>query len=148
MKKPHVFQQIQLIFWFIFAALLIFAVTAIMLAPKVNATINWSPQDLETLKSVIVILALGGIPAGFIFHTHQVKKIPADIPLHNKLLQYRNSYFIKIVTLEALAIIALIGHLISADKSFAIIFGLLFVAYTLNMPRWQNIIKEINVVEE
>lgn len=70
------------------------------------------------------------------------------MPLNNKLLKYRNSYFIKIVTLEALAIIALIGHLISADKSFAIIFGLLFVAYMLNMPRWQNIMKEIDVLEE
>lgn len=148
MNKPPVFLQIRFIFWFIFATLLIFAVTAITLAPKVNAIVSWSPQDLETLKSVIVILALGGIPAGFIFHTHQVKKIQTDMPLNNKLLKYRNSYFIKIVTLEALAIIALIGHLISADKSFAIIFGLLFVAYMLNMPRWQNIMKEINVLEE
>ncbi|ASB49646.1 hypothetical protein [Alkalitalea saponilacus] len=148
MEKPNYLKQILLFYWFIFAALLVFAFIAISLGSKVSGVLDWSLQDVETLKSVIIILALGGIPAGFIFHNKKIKKLPQEMDMDNRIKQYRNSFFIKIVTFEALGIISLIGYLVSGDFAFVMIFALLFVAFLLNIPIKERIINELEPKNE
>jgi hypothetical protein len=151
MQKNKNITQIQYLYWGIFAVLILLALTASAIVTKNGALVVWTLQDIETLKSVIILLALGGIPAGFIFHTKKIKKIEPSLPIEQKLNQYRSSFFIKIVTFEGLGILSLIGYLVSADKTFLMIFGLLFVAYLLNIPVEHKILDEIghdNTIEE
>ncbi|TCO09625.1 hypothetical protein [Natronoflexus pectinivorans] len=148
MEKPNYLKQILLFYWFVFVALLVFAFIAVSVGSMVSGALDWSLQDVETLKSLIIILALGGIPAGFIFHNKKIKKLPADMAMNDRIKQYRNSFFIKIVTFEALGIISLIGYLVSGDFAFIMIFALLFVAFLLNIPIKERIINELEVKNE
>lgn len=109
---------------------------------------DWSVNEKETFKSVIIVLALLGIPAGFAFHKKRISRLPAGLLLDKKLKEYRVSFFVKIVTIEALSIIALTGYLFSADVVFLIIFGLLFVVYLLNIPTKMRVFSGLQTDDE
>lgn len=127
--------------------LLMFAISIIVVAiyGKVWA---WSVVSKETFKSVIVILSLMGIPAGYAFHKKWISHLSSGLSVSEKLRQYRISFFIKIVTLEALAIIALTGYLFSADVVFLLIFGLLFLAFVLNTPNRSRVMNDLEANQE
>ncbi|MDG5799177.1 hypothetical protein QA597_02245 [Marinilabiliaceae bacterium ANBcel2] len=145
MHKPDYFKQIVFVYWTIFSLLLIFAAVAILVAPIVFGVVDWSHSDSEILRSILIILALTGIPAGFIFHSRNIKKIPdGDYEEHVKMKRYRNSFFVKIITLEAMALLSLMGYLLSLNHSFLMIFTLLIVAYLLNIPTKSKISEELS----
>jgi hypothetical protein len=143
MRNNKFFKQIRVVYWGVLLALLAFATISFILVAKIGAAVSWERESLETLKSVIILLALGGIPAGFVFHNKMVRKISPDLTLDDKLRLFRNSFFIKIATIEALCILSLIGFIASAHFSFFHIFALLFVTYVLNVPLMKKIEKEL-----
>jgi uncharacterized membrane protein YbjE (DUF340 family) len=144
---PHL-KQIQTIYWVIFVALIFMFGISIFVLAKFGSVWDFSINDRETFKSVIVILALFGMPAGYAFHKKRMSHLPADLPLEEKLRVFKTSFFIKIVTLEALAITALTGYLFSADVVFLFIFGLLFIAYLLNIPTRLGVLSELESNKE
>lgn len=112
--------------------------------------LDWTLSQRENLKSVILILSLGGIPASYFFHSQKVKHIISDLPMQTKINQFKISFLIKIITLEALAVLGILSFMITADNTFLYIFSLLFVAYLINRPTKNSIIEEIeaNTPEE
>lgn len=143
MKDKSV-QSLKLIYWAIFAAMVVFTLVAVVLAPRFAGVAALELHQIETLKSVIIILALAGIPSGFIFHTRKVRRIPADLAWAGKMRLYRNSFIFKIALLESLAILSLIGFLLSVNMSFLYITLLLLVAYLLNIPTREKIVLELD----
>lgn len=143
MKDKSV-QSLKLIYWVIFATMVAFTIVAVVLAPRFAGVAALEPPLIETLKSVIIILALAGIPSGFIFHTRKVRHIPTDLDWGGKMKLYRNSFIFKIALLESLAILSLIGFLLSVNMSFLYITLLLLVAYLLNIPTRDKIALELN----
>ncbi len=123
----------------------------IMFTVTVYFSLTYGPMlglpknNAETLKSIIVILALIGMPAGYSFNKRRLKKIPGELLLIEKLKIYRSSFFIKIVFVEALAILTLTGYLITSDNVFLLIFGLFFMVYLLNTPNKEKITSEIEL---
>jgi len=144
-KQPPIFNQVVLLFWFIFGTLLLFGLIALVIGPMVENAINWPVTHLETLRLTIIVLSLVGIPAGFVFHNHVVKKIPPELPPEKKIEKYRNSFLVKMVLFESLAIIALMGYLISLDISFILIYATLMLAYLTNKPNWRSVQNELNI---
>lgn len=145
--QTNYFKQMRLIYWLVFAFLLLFAVTAIVLAPMFTGVIEWTRSEVETFKTIIILLALAGIPAAFVLHSKRVRKISATLPFHDKVRQYKAGFFIKIITLEALAVLTLIGYLVTYEKTFLYMFALLFTAYLLTMPIASKISKELEVID-
>lgn len=143
MLQSSVLKQIQIIYWVIFTALFFMFGISIYVLAKFGSVWDWAINDIEIFKSVIVVLALFGIPAGYAFHKKRMSHLPNELAFEEKLKQYRISFFIKIVTLEALSIIALTGFLFSGDVAFLIIFGLLFITYLLNIPTKARVLEEL-----
>ncbi len=143
MQTNRVVRQIKLIFWAIWVALLAALITILIMRSAFGALIDYSLSQREMLKSVILILSLGGIPASYFFHSKKIKHIPRSMPMIEKLKQFRTSFFIKLATLEALAFLALLGHLLTADFTFIYVFTLLFIAYSINMPSKRSIFNEL-----
>ena len=143
MKDKSV-QSLQIIYWAIFGAMVAFTVVAVVLAPRFAGLAALAQHQIETLKSVIIILALAGIPSGFIFHNRKVRRIPVDIDWKGKMKLYRNSFIFKIALLESLAILSLIGFLLSVNMSFLYIALLLLVTYLLNIPTREKIELELD----
>lgn len=147
MQQDKIIRQIILIFWVLLGALTAMLFTALIIVKNIGPVIEWTVTQKETLKSVILILALGGIPASYFFHTKKVKHITQDLPITEKLKQFRNSFFIKITTLEALSVLGLLAYMLTADTTFLYVFALLFLAYIINRPSKNNILNEIEPEE-
>jgi len=143
MKDKKV-QSLQLIYWAIFLGMVVFTIVAVVLAPRFAGLAALELHQVETLKSVIIILALAGIPSGFVFHNRKVRRIPADLHWAGKMKLYRNSFIFKIALLESLALLSLIGFLLSVNMSFLYITLLLLVAYLLNVPTQEKIALELD----
>jgi hypothetical protein len=143
MKANRIIRQIQILFWAIFGSLLAMLITILFMVHTFGAILDWPLSQREMLKSVILILSLGGIPASYFFHTKKVKHIPCELALADKLKQFRSSFFIKIATLEALGFLALLSYLVTADFTFIYVFALLFIAYFINVPSKRSIINEL-----
>lgn len=143
MKDKSV-QSLKLIYWTIFATMVAFTIVAVVLAPRFAGVMALPLHQIETLKSVIIILALAGIPSGFVFHTRKVRRIPVDMDWAGKLKLYRNSFIIKIALLESLAFLSLMGFLLSVNMSFLYITLLLLVAYLMNIPTKEKIVLELD----
>lgn len=141
--QPDYFKQIRWIYWIIFAFLVLFAAITILLAPMFIGIIEWTTNEIEAFKTIIILLALAGIPAAFILHSKRVKRISSALPFHDQIRQYKAGFFIKIITIEALAVLTLIGYLVTFQITFLYMFALLFVAYLLTIPIASKIAEEL-----
>ena len=147
MQTEKIIRQIRILFWAILAAMAVMFFIALFTIKSIGPVIEWTTMQKENFKSIILILALGGIPASYFFHSKKVKHINKHLPFEEKLKQFKSSFFIKIVTLEALSILGLIGYMLTADKTFLYVFALLFIAYLINNPTKHKITNEIEPEE-
>ncbi|PWD99923.1 hypothetical protein [Marinilabilia rubra] len=147
MHTHKIIRQIRFLFWGILLAMAAMFFIALFTVKNIGPVIEWTLVQKENFKSVILILALGGIPASYFFHSKKIKHIDSELPFEEKLKQFKSSFFIKIVTLEALAILGLIGYMLTADNTFLYVFALLFLAYLINRPTKNNITNEIEPEE-
>ncbi|WP_462317448.1 hypothetical protein [Marinilabilia sp.] len=147
MQTEKIIRQIRILFWAILSAMAVMLLIALFIVQNIGPVIEWTITQKENFKSVILILALGGVPASYFFHSKKIKHLNTELPFEEKLKQFKNSFFIKIVTLEALSILGLIGYMLTADNTFLYVFALLFIAYLINRPTRNNIISEIEPEE-
>ena len=112
----------------------------------VNGQVYQLNQEGEqNLKSLIIILALAGIPASYMFHNRKVKHINSELSTMQKLSQYRMAYFVKVMTLEGISLLSLLGYLIIGDVNQIMVFGLVYLFLVLNFPKKSNILEELNI---
>lgn len=135
--------QIKIIFWTLFGVMLIMLIMAIFATRSTGPLTEWTLTQKENLKSIILILSLGGIPASYFFHSKKVKHIAPELPMQSKINQYKISFLIKISTLEALSVLGILSYMLTADNTFLYVFALLFLAFLINRPTKHNILSEI-----
>ena len=144
MNPSNYFNQIKILYWSILVALLFLLMLGVWAVGHLGGIWTIPAADKETFKTILILLSLMAIPAGYKFHQKRISHLNPELSLIDKLKNYRTSFFINIVSLEALAIIALTGYLFTADYVFLIIFGLLFVAFAINMPSKKRIEQELD----
>jgi hypothetical protein len=144
MKQDKTIRQIRIIFWALLTAMATMLFIAVVTVKNIGPVMDWGLSQKENLKSIILILALGGIPASYFFHSKKVKHIPSELSMKQKLRHFKRSFFIKLVTLEALSVLGLIAYMLTADTTFLYVFALLFLAYILNRPTSNNIFNELD----
>jgi len=147
-KKEKTYSQIITTFWGLLGLMIIMFGIALWVVQDAGPVLEWDMAQRANLKSVILVLALAGIPAAHFFHSRKTRLIDPDISFHEKLIQYKNSFFVKIVTMEALAVLGLLGYLASADTTFLYVFALLLLAFLINMPGRNSIIRDLKPEEE
>ncbi len=135
--------QIKIIFWTLFGLMVIMLLMAVFIIKNTGPLMEWDLTQRENLKSVILILSLAGIPVSYFFHSKKIKHLNPDLPLELKISQYKISFLIKIITLEALSVLGILSYMLTADNTFLYIFALLFLAYLINRPTRNGIIEEI-----
>lgn len=145
MSSQKTLKQIRLIYFIVTILLAVFAALSF-----VFITINGRVYPMEAtaesnLKSLIIILALAGIPASYMFHSRKVKHIDPELDADKKLQQYRMAYFIKIMTLEGISLLSLLGYLMTASLNQLMIFGLVYLFLVLNYPSKKSIFEELNI---
>lgn len=147
-KKEKTFSQIISTFWGLFGAMIVMFGIALWIVKDAGPVIEWNLTQRENLKSIILILALAGIPASHFFHSRKTRLIDPESSVYEKLIQYKNSFFVKIATMEALAVLGLLGYMVSADTTFLYVFALLLLAFLINRPGRNSIMRELEPEEE
>ncbi|TRX70895.1 hypothetical protein [Carboxylicivirga sp. M1479] len=140
-------KQIKLLYFIITILLAIFALISFMYITKVGAVYSLEANAESNLKSLIVILALVGIPASYMFQNRKVKHLDENMDAARKLQQYRMAFFIKIMTLEGISLLSLLGYLMTGNINQLMIFGLVYLFLLLNYPRRKSVLEELNIQE-
>jgi len=144
--KPHqIFRQIKFLFFTIAVVLLIFGAIAFFYVTLHGKAYDVSMSYESNLRSLLLILALVGIPASYMFHSRKVKHIDRDLESAQKLLQYRTAFFIKIITLEGLSLLSLLAYITTAQLNYLSIFGILYLALLISFPRKNAILNDLEI---
>lgn len=147
MNERKILKQIKLIYFLIVGLLSIFALFSLYFVNKFGQFYDINGTGINNLKSLSVILSLIGIPTSYMFHKRKVSHIDVNLSRETKLAQYRNSFFIKIITLEGLSLISLLIYMMTIHINQIIIFGLIFIFLLLNFPRKKSIFEELEMEE-
>ncbi|MCU4157233.1 hypothetical protein J1N10_14745 [Carboxylicivirga sp. A043] len=145
MTSKKALKQIKLIYFIICILLGVFAVASFIFVTLNGPVYIMDAAGQNNLKSLIIILALAGIPASYMFHNRKVKQINKEQQAHTKLQQFRTSYFIKIMTLEGVTLLSLLSYLMIGNINQMLVFGLVYLFLILNYPKQSSILSELEI---
>ncbi|MCT4587996.1 MAG: hypothetical protein N4A71_09255 [Carboxylicivirga sp.] len=145
MTPQKALKQIRLIYFIVTILLALFAIFSFVFITVNGQVYQLDQAGEQNLKSLIIILALAGIPASYMFHNRKVKHINSELSTMQKLSQYRMAYFVKVMTLEGISLLSLLGYLIIGDVNQIMVFGLVYLFLVLNFPKKSNILEELNI---
>ncbi len=148
MSAKGIYNQIRLVFILVAGGLTMFALLALYFVGQHGAFMTLSVSDAIILKTVLLLLALVGIPSSYMFQNRIIKNSISDQDVIVKLLKYRRVFFIKIMTLEGLMLMSLLCFLATAQYSYMSVFGILGVVYLLNYPRKETILTDLQIEED
>jgi len=145
MSPKKILKQIRLIYFIVAIMLAIFAAFTYIYISLNGRVYELDANAENNLKSLIIILALAGIPASYMFQKRKISHLTPDLPADRKLLQYRMAFFIKIMTLEGLSLLSLLSYLMTGNLNQLLIFGLIYLFLILNYPNKNTILSDLNI---
>jgi hypothetical protein len=148
MNPKTVYNQIQLLYIAILIGLLIFGVAAYYFVAGTGNMMLIDPSTERTVYSTLILLVFIGIPVGYIFHKKSSSHINPELPISEKLVRYRKSLFIKLITIEGLAMFSLIGYIVAGTKTYLYIYLILVVVYLISYPGKSTIKQEMLLNDE
>jgi len=148
MRPETIFKQIQLLYYVILVGLFIFGIAAWYFVFRNGNMMLINASMERTIYTILIILVFVGIPVSYVFHKKSVAHIDPALSLSDKLIKYRKILFVKLVTLEGLAMFSLIGYIVSAGKSYLYIYLILLVVYLMSYPGKKNIGEELHLDEK
>jgi len=145
MKPEKFFIQIQMLYFVILIGLLFLGGVSYYFVLK-NGYMSLIDVSTErAVSTLLIIMVFVGIPVSYMFHKKNTSHINPELPLVEKLKGYRKSLFIKLVTLEGLAMFSLIGYILAGNKSYLYIFFIVLIVYLLNYPAKSTIKQELRL---
>jgi len=145
MKPENIFKQIQILYYVILFGLFVFGVSAYYFVLK-SGNIMLIDASLErTIYPILIIMVFIGIPVSYVFHKKSVSHIDPEWSLGDKLVKYRKILFIKLVTLEGLAMFSLIGYIVAGTRPYLFMYLILLVVYLISYPGKKSISEELQL---
>jgi hypothetical protein len=148
MNPKTVYNQIQLLYIAILIGLLIFGVAAYYFVAGTGNMMLIDPSTERTVYSILILLVFIGIPVSYIFHKKSSSHINPELSISEKLVRYRKSLFIKLITIEGLAMFSLIGYIVAGTKTYLYIYLILVVVYLISYPGKSTIRQEMQLNDE
>jgi hypothetical protein len=147
MRPETIFKQIQILYYVILFGLFVFGSAAYYFVLKTGGVMLIDPSMERTIYTILIILVFVGIPVSYVFHKKSVAHIDPELSLSDKLVKYRKVLFIKLVTLEGLAMFSLIGYIVAGKISYLLMYIILVVVYLISYPGKKNISEELQLEE-
>ncbi len=148
MNPKTVYNQIQLLYIAILIGLLIFGVAAYYFVAGTDNMMLIDPSTERTVYSILILLVFIGIPVSYIFHKKSSSHINPELSISEKLVKYRKSLFIKLITIEGLVMFSLIGYIVAGTKTYLYIYLILVVVYLISYPGKSTIRQEMQLDDE
>jgi len=148
MNPKTVYNQIQLLYIAILIGLLIFGVAAYYFVAGTGNLMLIDPSTERTVYSVLILLVFVGVPVSYIFHKKSSSHINVELSIGDKLVKYRKSFFVKLITLEGLAMFSLIGYIVAGTKTYLYIYVILVVVFLLSYPGKNTVRQELQLDDD
>lgn len=145
MEINKTYKQIQLIYFVVVVVLASLAAFTFYYVHVMGKVGGYDIGVENNLKSLNILLALVGIPASYMFHKRKVNHIEKTLPVNKKLIQFRTAFFVKIATLEGLALISVMIYLLTGEINQLMVFGLLYLFLLLNFPSTKTINRDLEI---
>jgi len=145
MKPETIFKQIQILYYVILFGLAVFGLAAYYFVYKTGSVMLIEPSLEQTIYTILIILVFVGIPVSYVFHKKSVAHIDPELSLIDKLVKYRKVLFIKLVTLEGLAMFSIIGYIVAGTKPYLLMYIILVIVYLISYPGKKNISEELQL---
>ncbi len=142
------FKTLNLIYIAILISMSIAAIASVFIVFKLGQLPIFNADNQAVIKSIVVIALLAGIPVSHIFFFKKIKHIDNSISLLSKIRMYRSAFIVRIAMLEGIGILASIGYLVSADKSFLYMFGVVFILFIIHAPTKNRISNDLSLTDE
>ncbi len=145
MKPKTVYNQIQLLYVVIMIGLLIFGVAAYYFVSGTGNIMLIDPSTERMVYTILIILVFVGIPVSYMFHKKSTSHISAELSITDKLVKYRKILFVKLITIEGLAMFSLIGYIVAGTKTYLYMYMILLVVYLISYPGKTTIAQEMQL---
>jgi hypothetical protein len=145
MRPETIFKQIQILYYVILLGLAVFGMAAYYFVSKTGNVMLIEPSLERSIYTILIILVFVGIPVSYVFHKKSVAHIDPELSLSDKLVKYRKVLFIKLITLEGLAMFSLIGYIIAGAKPYLLMYIILVVVYLISYPGKKTIGEELQL---
>ncbi len=145
MKAKTVYNQIQLLYVVIMIGLLIFGGAAYYFVLGTGNLMLIDPSTEKMVYTILIIMVFVGIPVSYMFHKKSTSHINSELSITDKLVKYRKILFVKLITLEGLAMFSLIGYIVAGTKTYLYIYVILLVVYLISYPSKSTIIQEMQL---
>ena len=148
MRPETTFKQIQILYYIVLTGLIVFGIAAWYFVAGNGYVMVIDASMERAIYSILIILVFVGIPVSYVFHKKSVSHIDPSLPVSDKLTKYRKVLFVKLMTIEGLAMFNLIGYIVSGAKTYMYIYLILLVVYLISRPGKKNIMEELQLDEE
>jgi hypothetical protein len=148
MKEYREFKGILAIFFTITGGLCLLFLGAILIVNLHGALIVFNPNQLQYFESIIIMLSLIGIPGGHYLHKKRLEHLHSNMSITERLLTYKTSYFIKLIVLQCIGLITLMGYTMSGNGTFLVIFAILLITLLINYPSESRVFEEIHLDQD
>ena len=147
-KIKKQFRGLNLLYLAILGLMSIAVVLSVVMVYKAGAIPVFASEELGTIKAIVIIALLVGIPVSHIFYYKKIKHINPKLQLAQKISMFKTAFIVRISVLEAIGLLAIIGYFVTADKSFLYMFGVVFVLFIIHAPTKQRISNDLELSEE
>lgn len=141
------FKTLNLIYGVILGSMSIAAIFSVVYIFKQGFLPVFDAQSQAAIKSVVIIALLVGIPVSHVFFYKKVKHINTSLLVVAKMRLYRVAFMIRVAMLEGIGLLAIIGYLVSADKSFLYMFSVVFILFLVHAPTRNKLISDLSLTE-
>jgi hypothetical protein len=141
------FKILNLIYATILGTLSLAAIFSVVFIFKAGVLPVFDADNQAAIKTIIIISLLLGIPVSHVFFYKKIKHIKPSLSIVAKMKMYRLAFMVRIAMLEAIGLLVLIGYLVTADKSFLYMFGVVFILFLVHAPTRNKLINDLNLVE-
>ncbi|WP_075601938.1 hypothetical protein [Saccharicrinis aurantiacus] len=139
---------LNLIYIAIMSALTLMAIFAMYFVRANGAVEAFSPDSNYTIKTMVIMALLIGIPVSHLFYHKKIKHISQEWELSRRLTHFRTAFIVRIAVLEGVGLLSIIAYLLNADKSFMYMFGVIFVLFIIHAPTRNRIATDLELNEE
>jgi hypothetical protein len=146
-NPAKVMDRINMMFWIMFAAAVLFyGAVYNYFNGRVELIENIETQSI--LKYIVIFVSLAGIPIVYMFFRRKIVQIDRARPLHEKLIEYRSFFIIKLALLEGMVLFSLIVYLTSKIDDVLYLTGAVLLVFLINRPTPERVSGEMGLTRE
>ncbi len=131
------YRAIRVIFYSLNTGLLVFFVVGVYL----NGMEIPGFKDEVDILTIVNILLLGSIPAGYTISSRKMAAIEPGDPFPKKMEQFQSAMIIRWAMIEGVALFSIVGLILLKDAKQLVIFILCIVVLSMNTITREKVIK-------